>query len=386
MAIPDQEIPHTVGAATPKVENDVNAVEVSSSDTTAPFLRSWRLAIVIGSLCLGVFLLALDMNIIGVAIPRITSDFHSLDDVAWYGSAYLLTVTAFQPFFGNLFKYFDPKLVYMGSIALFEVGSILCAVAPSSNVLIGGRSLLGFGAAGIHQGSLTIINYAVELEKRPLYQGIVISAFAVSVCVGPVLGGAFTDKALILSTVRLAQELTKSSNLPLGAVVIFVIWIFFHLGNTKDSNRALPLSLKLKRMDIPGIIIFLGAIYCLLLALQWGGQTMPWNSGKIIGLLIGFVLLAVSFATLQWKLGEYATIPVRIIRHRSIYMGSLFLMLFGMMSFVGVDAVDSGARFIALVLPQIIGLMITGAIVTKWGYYVHSVGIARWLTAFRSLI
>jgi hypothetical protein len=93
---------------------------LESSEPVSLFLHSWRLAAVIGSLCLGIFLLALDMNIIAVAIPRITSDFHSLDDVAWYGSAYLLTVTAFQPLFGNLYKYFDPKIVYMGSIALFE--------------------------------------------------------------------------------------------------------------------------------------------------------------------------------------------------------------------------------------------------------------------------
>lgn len=83
-------------------------------------LHSWRLAVVIASLCLGTFLLALDMNIIGVAVPKITSTFHSLEDVAWYGSVYLLTLTAFQPLFGNLYKYFGTKAIYLSSIALFE--------------------------------------------------------------------------------------------------------------------------------------------------------------------------------------------------------------------------------------------------------------------------
>lgn len=59
-------------------------------------LSSWNLGIVIASLCLGTFLIAFDVNIIGVAVPRITTTFHSLDDVGWYGSAYLLTVTAFE--------------------------------------------------------------------------------------------------------------------------------------------------------------------------------------------------------------------------------------------------------------------------------------------------
>lgn len=99
-----------------------------SSDSPTPalspgtdlYIHSWKLAIVIGSLCLGIFLYGLDINIIGVAIPSITTEFGSLDTVAWYGSAYLLTVTAFQPGFGTLYKYFNAKFVYIGSLLTFE--------------------------------------------------------------------------------------------------------------------------------------------------------------------------------------------------------------------------------------------------------------------------
>lgn len=83
-------------------------------------LRSWRLAVIIGTLCLGAFSYGLDANIIGTAIPRITTDFKSLPDVAWYGAAYLITVTAFQPFFGNLYKFFNAKIVYLVSLLVFE--------------------------------------------------------------------------------------------------------------------------------------------------------------------------------------------------------------------------------------------------------------------------
>ena len=86
----------------------------------ASHLQSWRLGIVVTSLCLGAVLYGLDMNIIGVAVPVITTEFHSLDDIAWYSAAYLLTITAFQPFFGNIYKYFPAKLVYILSIVLFE--------------------------------------------------------------------------------------------------------------------------------------------------------------------------------------------------------------------------------------------------------------------------
>lgn len=84
------------------------------------YLSSWRLAIVTSSLCLGTLLVAIDTTIISVAIPRISTDFKALDDVGWYGSAYLLTVTAFQPAFGSIYKFFDAKSTYLTSILTFE--------------------------------------------------------------------------------------------------------------------------------------------------------------------------------------------------------------------------------------------------------------------------
>lgn len=74
------------------------------------------------------------------------------------------------------------------------VGSIITAPSPNSSVLILGRSVLGLGAAGLLQGALAIIGYSVRLEKVPLYQGVVVSAFGVSVCTGPVIGGVLTDR------------------------------------------------------------------------------------------------------------------------------------------------------------------------------------------------
>lgn len=72
------------------------------------------------SLCLGTLVVAIDNTIIGVAIPKISTVFDALDDVGWYGSAYLLTITALQPTFGNIYKYFDIKTTYIVSIFVFE--------------------------------------------------------------------------------------------------------------------------------------------------------------------------------------------------------------------------------------------------------------------------
>ena len=61
----------------------------------------------------------------------------------WYGSSYLLTTTALQPMYGAIYKYFNVKLVYLGAVFIFEVGSLLSAVAPTSTAFIVGRAVAG---------------------------------------------------------------------------------------------------------------------------------------------------------------------------------------------------------------------------------------------------
>lgn len=97
-----------------------------------------------------------DRTIVATAIPKITSDFNSLDDVGWYGSAYLLTNCCFQLFFGKLYAEFPVKWVFLTALFIFEVGSIVCATAPSSVALIVGRAVAGIGGAGIVSGTLIV--------------------------------------------------------------------------------------------------------------------------------------------------------------------------------------------------------------------------------------
>jgi MFS family permease len=138
-----------------------------------------------------------DYSLIATAIPRITSDFDSLDDVGWYGSAYLLFQMSLQPTYGKIYTYFSVKWTYIAAVLLFEVGSIVIATAPNSTALIVGRAIVGSGAAGIFSGSLIIIGHAVPLKKRPSFIAYVSSMYGVSSVAGPLLGGVFTDSAAL---------------------------------------------------------------------------------------------------------------------------------------------------------------------------------------------
>ena len=129
------------------------------------------------------------------AIPRITTDFNSLGDVGWYGSSYLLATTSLQPSFGKVYTYFNVKWTFLIALCIFELGSIICAAARNSVMLIVGRAIAGAGAAGIFSGAMTIIGFAVPLRKRAIYIALLSSMFGISSVVGPILGGALTDKA-----------------------------------------------------------------------------------------------------------------------------------------------------------------------------------------------
>ena len=132
-------------------------------------------------------------RVLGTAIPRITTQFRSLNDVGWYGSAYLLTQLSLQPTFGKLYTFFNIKLVYISALFFFEVGSTICASAPSSVIFIIGRAVAGAGSAGIWCGTFTIGTYLVPLRYKPLYISIVTSMYGVAAIAGPLLGGVFTD-------------------------------------------------------------------------------------------------------------------------------------------------------------------------------------------------
>ncbi|KAF2837772.1 MFS general substrate transporter [Patellaria atrata CBS 101060] len=343
--------------------------------TESQYLTSWRLYIVIACLFFGVFLVALDTHIITVAVPKIISDFHSLEDVAWYGTAYLVTSTAFQPIYGSLYKFFDTKLVYSMSILVFEVGSIICAAATSSNLFIIGRAVAGLGGAGIFQGALAIVGKVIVLEQRPIYFSIVASVFAISIGAGPPLGGVFTEK----STWRWCFWI----NLPIGAVVLFVLTYILKIKEEDTENRILPFIQKLDHLDPLSCTVFLGSVVCILLALQWGGQTKSWDSPTIIGLLVGSGVLAILFVGLQWWRQDKALIPPRIFRKRTVYTsvgvvfflgGSAYLnpffLSFYFQAVRGVGQIDAGVDLIPILLSQIVAMVVVGTIVKIWGHYV----------------
>ncbi|KAJ7200968.1 major facilitator superfamily domain-containing protein [Mycena rebaudengoi] len=339
------------------------------------FPHGIKLVLLTVALCLSVFLVALDDTIIATAIPKITDQFQSLDDVGWYGSSYLLAAAATQLLFGKFYTFLPIKWVYITAVMVFEVGSALCGAAPNSEALIVGRAIAGLGSAGIFTGALIIVAHSVPLTKRPMYTGMIGAMYGIASVAGPLMGGAFTDKV----TWRWCFYI----NLPIGAVTLIFMIFFFKMPKSADVKpKSMTLMQRINLFDPWGTLVFIPAIVSLLLALQWGGTKYEWNNGRIIGLFVSFGVLFSIFIGIQiWK-QDAATVPPRILKHRSIMAGawyslclsaSFFILLFYIpiwfQAIKGVSAVQSGIRNLPMILTWVLASLVAGGIITATGYY-----------------
>jgi MFS family permease len=275
--------------------------------------------------------------------------------------------------FGKFYSFFSIKLVFIIAICIFEIGSLVCGVAPNSTALIIGRAVAGVGSAGIFSGALIIIAYSVPLEKRPMYTGLLGAMYGIASVAGPLMGGAFSD--------NITWRWCFYINLPIGGVALIGIFFFF-----KTPQRSVQTSIgfmdRLKQFDPFGTVAFLPAVICVLLALQWGGTTYAWSNPRIIVLFVLFGLLIIAFVAVQFWKGENATIPPRIMNQRTMIGGALFVTCFGGSFFVFVyfipiwfqavlntSATESGIRTLPFLLGNTIMMVVSGVLVTKYGYY-----------------
>ncbi|KAI1773032.1 MFS general substrate transporter [Hypoxylon cercidicola] len=337
------------------------------------YAQGWRLFLILSALLLSIFCQALDDTIIATAIPRITDDFKRLDDAGWYGSAYLLTNAAFQLFYGKLYQILPLRLVFLCALLLFEAGSLVAALAPTSAVLIAGRAIAGTGAAGITSGALNIIAHTTPVHRRPFFVSLIGAVYGVASAIGPILGGALAEKV----TWRWNFYL----NLPIGGATAIVLLLVLRRLPPSAQGHRLPIRTAIARLDPIGTFTFIPSIACLLTALQWGGTTYPWSDGRIAALLTVFAVLLVAFVLAQVVQDDRnVTVPKHIARNRDMAFGALFsfcqgaafnLYIFSIPLYFqavkNATPIASGVDYLPLILGNAVFIFVAGLLTAKIG-------------------
>ncbi|KAI1358477.1 putative MFS transporter [Xylaria arbuscula] len=333
----------------------------------------WLSALITFALLLSLFLVALDISIISTAIPTITEEFHSIDQIGWYGSAFFLGLATFQAFWGKAYKYFPLKIVFLACIGVFEIGTLIAALAPNSIALIVARAIQGVGGAGVTGGCFIILGFTIHPRRLPLVLGLTSSVWSVSSVLGPVLGGVFTQYV----TWRWCFWI----NLPIGGTTIILLLLCF---KTPAHSRVAHTTLKEapSLFDVPGMIILIGTLVAILLVLQDGGVNRPWNDQVVIGLIVGFGALSIVLGVVQWFQGERAMVVPRIMKRRTIWVLAVFNLTAQASGFArtynlpiyfqavqGVSASQSGIRTLPTVLTTSVFSFLGSIAVSRLGYY-----------------
>ncbi|KAF2478181.1 MFS general substrate transporter [Lindgomyces ingoldianus] len=365
----------------PLPQHEKNAQEnatqdVKKGETINPEneIMGTKLLLLHTGLCLCTFLVGLDFNLIATAVPTITSEFNSIGDVGWYGSAFYIALCASQPLAGKAFTLFPQTFIYLLYVALFEVGSLVCALAPSSGALIVGRAIAGLGASGIFAGGLVILTTVIPLHKRAIWTGTMNSTFIIASIVGPVLGGALTQ--------HVTWRWCFYINLPIGGFSALVVFLFCRIKHTISESSSI--FQKLRKMDGIGFTLFAGAVTMLLLALQLGGpgSTYPWKSSQIIGLFVGSGVVISLFVAWVLYMEDDALIPPRLFANRNaalIFSSSLFsngpfqtVIYWLPIWFQAVQSVSpttSGVRYLPTVLSDVLTSVIGAGMAQQLGIW-----------------
>ncbi|KAK1752281.1 major facilitator superfamily domain-containing protein [Echria macrotheca] len=348
---------------------DLSKDAANEKETEYP--EGWKLVCIIIALMMGIFLASLDMTIVATAIPKITDEFHGLDKVSWYGAAFFMTNGGFQSSWGKAYRYFPLKTIFLVTVIVFELGSLVCAAAPDSTAFIVGRALNGLGAAGIGTGAYTIIGFVAPPRRRAVYTGFVGMSFGVACVAGPLIGGVFAD--------RVTWRWCFWINLPVGGAAALMILLFFH---APAAAKPVPATWreKILQMDFVGVALVMGAIVCFMLALQYGGTTAPWGSGLVIGLLVGFVLLVAAFIAWEISLGERAIIIPRLFRRQAVwvscgfaatFVGAYFMVIYYLpiyfQSVGDASPTMSGVYNLPLIVANTVAMISSGAIISATG-------------------
>ncbi|KAI2468705.1 MFS general substrate transporter [Annulohypoxylon bovei var. microspora] len=333
----------------------------------------FQTTVIVFALCSALFLAALDVTIITTAIPTIVEQFDSPSGYTWIGASYLLANSATVPSWGKVSDIWGRKPVLLAAVAIFWIGSLICALSVNVGMLIAARAIQGVGGGGIVVLTNICVGDLFSMRKRGMYYAFFGMVWAIASAIGPILGGVFTSKV----TWRWCFYV----NLPISGVGFFILLFVLKLHNPRT-----PVWKGLAAIDWLGSLLIIGGTLMFLFGLEFGGVTYPWNSAPTICLIVfGIVTVGIFIAAEKWY-AKYPVIPLRLFKfgknistfaicmvHGCVFIsGSYYLPLY-FQAVLGASSLLSGVYLLPYVLALSFMSIGSGLFMKKTGKYLPAI-------------
>jgi len=322
-----------------------------------PEIEQRRRYLILVICCMSLFIVGIDNTAVNVALPSIQRDLDApVSGLQWTIDAYTLTLASLLILAGSLGDRFGRRRVFMTGTSLFVAGSVLCALAPNLEALVGSRALQGVGGAMMNPVAMSIItNVFTDPKDRAKAIGVWSAAFGVSMAAGPVVGG------LLLSTTSWRSIFWL--NVPVGLAAVVLTRVFVPESKAPTARRFDPVG------QVLGIGFLAGVTYAIIEAPRVG-----WLSGRTIGVFAVAIAAAAGFVAYELR-REQPLIDPRFFRSlpfsgATLIAVSAFLALAGFLFMntlylqdaLGYSALKAGL----LTLPIAVASVIVGPRSGRW--------------------
>jgi EmrB/QacA subfamily drug resistance transporter len=322
---------------------------VQTQDQTAQRGNKWWTLVAV---CLGTFMLLLDITIVNVALPDIQRALNStFSDLQWIVDAYALTLAAFLLTAGSLADMYGRRLLYLIGLAVFTSASVLCGFATSTLMLQLSRGLQGVGGAIMFAVSLALLADAFRGKDRGAAFGVWGAITGLAVAIGPLLGGILT------SGISWRWIFFVNAPIGVGAVIITMV----RVSESREPQA--------RRPDWPGFVLFTVALASLIYALIESNQKGFTDSLVLTFFAIAAVLL-VAFVLVEWRI-SHPMFDLNLFRlptftggsvaaftlSASIFAMLLYLVLY-LQDILGYSALGTGVRLTVISA----GILVTATI------------------------
>src|SRR3984885_5359815 len=332
------------------------------STSTLARQQDRRLTIILATCCLSLFVVGVDVTIVNIALPSIQRSFGaSTAGLQWTIDAYTVVLASLLMLSGSLADRLGRRRVFQAGLALFTLGSLLCSLAPGLGWLIGFRMVQAIGGSMLNPVAMSIItNTFTDRAERARALGAWGSTFALSVALGPVLGGVLVEAVGWRGVVWV--------HIPVGLAAIALTARFVPESRAPRARRPDPVGQGL-------IVAMLGSLTYAIIE----GPTDGWHSPDILAL---FAVAAVSLAAFVayearrtepvldprfFRSAPFAGAVLTAISAFAALGGFLFLATLYLQDVRKMSALVAGLHMVPMAAVMAVGAVASSRVLARWG-------------------